>query len=71
MSWSVRPLLVLFERYSTEQQRRHDVLPGLTDGLSKWSTRQRDERFEHDIAYVDNRTLLRDVGTLFRIRRRC
>ncbi len=64
-----RPLLVRYlERYSTEQQRRHDVLPGLT-GWAQINGRNSttwEERFEHDIAYVDNRTLLRDVGTLFR-----
>ena len=64
-----RPLLVRYlERYSDEQKRRHEVLPGLT-GWAQINGRNSttwDDRFEHDISYVDNRTLLRDVATLFR-----
>ena len=64
-----RPLLVRYlERYSPEQLRRHDVLPGLT-GWAQINGRNAttwEERFHHDLAYVDNRTFLRDIGTLFR-----
>jgi sugar transferase EpsL len=64
-----RPLLVRYlERYSPEQSRRHDVLPGLT-GWAQINGRNAttwEERFKHDLAYVDNRTFWRDIGTLFR-----
>ena len=64
-----RPLLVRYlDRYSKEQQRRHEVLPGLT-GWAQINGRNAttwNERFEHDVTYVDNRTLLRDISTLFR-----
>jgi sugar transferase EpsL len=64
-----RPLLVRYlERYSPEQSRRHHVLPGLT-GWAQINGRNAtswEERFKHDLAYVDNRTFWRDVSTLFR-----
>jgi lipopolysaccharide/colanic/teichoic acid biosynthesis glycosyltransferase/glycosyltransferase involved in cell wall biosynthesis len=59
-----RPLLPEYlERYSPEQRRRHDVKPGLSgwaqvngrNGMS-WS-----EKFELDLWYVDNRSLLLDM----------
>jgi lipopolysaccharide/colanic/teichoic acid biosynthesis glycosyltransferase len=64
-----RPLLVRYlDRYSDEQGRRHDVLPGLT-GWAQINGRNAttwDERFRHDLWYVDNRTFLRDVGIVLR-----
>jgi sugar transferase EpsL len=64
-----RPLLMQYlERYSPEQARRHEVLPGLTgwaqingrNGIS-W-----DEKFRLDVWYVDHRSLWLDVKILAR-----
>lgn len=63
-----RPLLMEYlEFYSTEQARRHEVRPGLT-GWAQISGRNSldwNERFEHDIWYVDNQTILLDLKILF------
>lgn len=64
-----RPLLMEYlPRYSAQQQRRHDVRPGITGwaqvngrNASSW-----DERFAHDIWYVDNHSVVLDVRILFR-----
>ena len=62
-----RPLLVRYlERYSPEQARRLEVLPGVT-GWAQVNGRNAtswDERFAHDIWYVDNWSLGLDVRTL-------
>lgn len=63
-----RPLLVRYlTRYSDEQKHRHDVRPGLTGwaqvhgrNLLNW-----EERFEHDVWYVRNVSLLTDVKVIF------
>ena len=64
-----RPLLVEYlARYSSEQRRRHDTLPGLTgwvqingrNGLP-W-----DEKFRLDVWYVDQRSFWLDLRILFR-----
>lgn len=64
-----RPLLVRYlDRYSAEQQRRHDVLPGLT-GWAQVNGRNAttwDVRFEQDLWYVDNRTFWLDWAIMFR-----
>lgn len=63
-----RPLLVRYlERYSPRQRRRHEVRPGLT-GLAQVSGRNAiswEERFELDIKYIENITLIGDIKILF------
>jgi lipopolysaccharide/colanic/teichoic acid biosynthesis glycosyltransferase len=62
-----RPLLVEYlPRYSPEQRRRHDVLPGLTgwcqvNGRNALSWEQ---KFELDVWYVDHRSLWLDLRIL-------
>jgi len=59
-----RPLLVRYlPRYSAEQMRRHDVVPGITGwaqvrgrNATSW-----DERFAHDLWYVDHWSLGLDL----------
>ena len=62
-----RPLPTIYlERYSPEQARRHEVLPGITgwaqvngrNGLS-WK-----EQFELDLWYIENRSFLLDLKIL-------
>ena len=63
-----RPLpTVYLPRYSPEQARRHEVPPGITGwaqvngrNLLSW-----DEKFRHDVWYVDHRGLLLDLKILF------
>jgi sugar transferase EpsL len=63
-----RPLLVEYlPRYSSEQRRRHDVLPGLTgwcqvNGRNALSWEQ---KFALDVWYVDHETLWLDLKILF------
>jgi lipopolysaccharide/colanic/teichoic acid biosynthesis glycosyltransferase len=63
-----RPLLVRYlERYSPEQARRHDVLPGIT-GWAQVNGRNAltwDEKFRLDLWYVDNWSLWLDFKILF------
>jgi lipopolysaccharide/colanic/teichoic acid biosynthesis glycosyltransferase len=62
-----RPLLVQYlERYSTEQARRHDVLPGMT-GWAQVNGRNAitwEDKFKLDIWYVDHWSLLLDIQIL-------
>jgi sugar transferase EpsL len=54
--------------YSAEQQRRHEVRPGLT-GLAQIEGRNLlswEERFRLDVQYADNHTLLLDAQIVFR-----
>lgn len=63
-----RPLLVKYlPLYNDIQRRRHEVRPGLTGwaqvhgrNLLSW-----EERFNHDVWYVDNVSLLVDIKTIF------
>lgn len=59
-----RPLLVQYlDRYNDHDRRRHEVRPGLT-GLAQVSGRNSlpwKTRFEKDVEYVDNVTLLMDI----------
>ena len=59
-----RPLLNQYlTRYSEQQSRRHEVLPGLT-GLAQINGRNNldwNRKFELDIYYVDNVSFLLDV----------
>lgn len=63
-----RPLLMEYlPRYSPEQFRRHEVLPGIT-GLAQINGRNElewDKRFELDVFYVENRSLAMDLKILF------
>ncbi|MEG4282803.1 sugar transferase [Microcoleus sp. A006_D1] len=63
-----RPLLVRYlERYSPEQARRHDVMPGIT-GWAQINGRNAiswPEKFKLDVWYVDNWSLWLDLKILF------
>ena len=59
-----RPLLVEYlPRYSARQNRRHEVLPGLTGYAQAYGRNALtwEERFEKDVYYVDNISFLLDV----------
>ncbi|WP_192036954.1 sugar transferase [Halomonas sp. YLGW01] len=62
-----RPLMMEYlPRYSAEQQRRHDVLPGIT-GWAQVHGRNSlswQEKFELDVWYVDHRTAWLDLRIL-------
>ncbi len=62
-----RPLLVQYlERYTREQGRRHEVLPGIT-GWAQINGRNAiswDEKFRLDVWYVDHRSIWLDVKIL-------
>ncbi|WP_414657593.1 sugar transferase [Deinococcus sp. VB343] len=62
-----RPLLMEYLPLYTERQaRRHEVRPGIT-GWAQVNGRNAlswDEKFEHDVWYVENRTLLLDMKIL-------
>jgi undecaprenyl phosphate N,N'-diacetylbacillosamine 1-phosphate transferase len=62
-----RPLLVDYlGLYNNRQKRRHEVRPGLS-GLAQISGRNTlswEDRFELDIKYVDNVSLMRDLGII-------
>lgn len=72
-----RPLRTRYlDRYSREQARRHEVLPGLT-GLAQISGRNAlswDDRFDLDLRYVETRGVIVDLtillGTLPKVFRR-
>src|SRR5207245_1557320 len=62
-----RPLLAKYlDRYSSEQMRRHNVRPGIT-GWAQIHGRNAlnwDQRFEHDLWYVDHRSFWLDLSIL-------
>jgi lipopolysaccharide/colanic/teichoic acid biosynthesis glycosyltransferase len=64
-----RPLLVEYlSRYTAEQQRRHDVRPGIT-GWAQINGRNNqtwEDRFGMDLWYVDNWTIALDLRVLAR-----
>lgn len=64
-----RPLLMQYlGRYTPEQARRHEVRPGLT-GLAQVSGRNAiswEEKFAHDVEYVDTRSLSLDLRIIVR-----
>jgi lipopolysaccharide/colanic/teichoic acid biosynthesis glycosyltransferase len=63
-----RPLPVRYlPRYSPEQMRRHEVRPGVT-GLAQVRGRNSlrwDEKFAHDVSYVDSRSAVVDLRILW------
>lgn len=63
-----RPLLIAYlERYSPEQARRHDVLPGIT-GWAQVNGRNAiswEDKFRFDVWYVDNWSFALDIKILF------
>ena len=63
-----RPLLVAYlERYTPEQARRHEALPGIT-GWAQVNGRNAlswEAKFKLDVWYVDNRTFWLDLKILF------
>ncbi len=63
-----RPLLVQYlERYTPEQARRHEVLPGIT-GWAQVNGRNAlswEEKFALDVWYVDHRSFWLDIRILF------
>jgi lipopolysaccharide/colanic/teichoic acid biosynthesis glycosyltransferase len=63
-----RPLLISYlERYSAEQNRRHDVLPGIT-GWAQVNGRNAlswEEKFTFDVWYVDHWSLWLDIQIIF------
>ena len=63
-----RPLLVQYlERYSPEQARRHDVLPGIT-GWAQINGRNAitwEDKFRLDVWYVDHWSLRLDIKILW------
>ncbi|WP_147819413.1 sugar transferase [Salidesulfovibrio onnuriiensis] len=62
-----RPLLMEYlPRYSARQARRHEVRPGIT-GWAQVNGRNAiswQDKFEHDVWYVDNRSLRLDLRIL-------
>jgi len=63
-----RPLLMRYlDRYTPTQARRHDVVPGIT-GWAQVNGRNAlgwEEKFAHDVWYVDHRSLWLDLKILF------
>jgi lipopolysaccharide/colanic/teichoic acid biosynthesis glycosyltransferase len=62
-----RPLLMEYlERYTPDEMRRHDVLPGITGlpAVSGRNTLSWDDRFRLDLQYVDQWSLLLDAKIL-------
>jgi lipopolysaccharide/colanic/teichoic acid biosynthesis glycosyltransferase len=63
-----RPLIVAYlDRYSPEQARRHEVLPGIT-GLAQINGRNAiswEEKFQLDVWYIDNWSFWLDLKILF------
>lgn len=59
-----RPLLLEYlPLYSTEQNRRHDVRPGIT-GWAQVNGRNAiswEEKFKHDVWYVENQSIRLDI----------
>ncbi len=64
-----RPLLVDYlDRYSSEQARRHEVKPGIS-GWAQVNGRNAitwEEKFKHDIWYVDNWSLKLDIKIILK-----
>lgn len=64
-----RPLLIEYlDLYSTEQMRRHDVVPGISGWaqVNGRNTLTWDEKFSYDIYYVDHYGFLMDMKIFFK-----
>jgi len=63
-----RPLMVKYlDRYTPEQNRRHEVKPGIT-GWAQVNGRNNmtwEQKFKYDVWYVDHQSLWLDVRILF------
>ncbi|HUS85459.1 MAG TPA: sugar transferase [Anaerolineales bacterium] len=62
-----RPLLMQYlDRYSAEQARRHEVLPGISGWaqVNGRNTLTWEDKFRYDVWYVDNWTLRLDASIL-------
>ena len=62
-----RPLLMQYlSRYTREQARRHDVRPGITGWaqINGRNTLSWEDKFAHDVWYVDNRSFWLDLKIL-------
>tara|TARA_B100000029_G_C17533892_1_gene944177 strand:+ start:878 stop:1477 length:600 start_codon:yes stop_codon:yes gene_type:complete len=59
-----RPLLIKYkDRFTSYQDRRHEVLPGIT-GLAQIKGRNQiswEEKFNYDLEYIDQRTFVLDI----------
>ena len=64
-----RPLLIQYlDRYTPEQMRRHDVVPGIT-GWAQVNGRNAlswEDKFRFDVWYVDNWSFRLDIRILLR-----
>ena len=63
-----RPLLVEYlPLYSSKQARRHEVKPGITGWaqVNGRNTISWDEKFDLDVWYVDNQSILLDIKILY------
>jgi undecaprenyl phosphate N,N'-diacetylbacillosamine 1-phosphate transferase len=63
-----RPLLVEYlDLYSSEQHRRHDVMPGITGWaqVNGRNTISWEKKFEYDVWYADNLSFWLDIKILF------
>jgi sugar transferase EpsL len=69
MSWvGPRPLLMKYlERYSPDQARRHEVLPGITGWaqVNGRNTLTWEDKFRYDVWYVDHQSFLLDLKILW------
>lgn len=63
-----RPLLPEYlQHYNKEQNRRHDVMPGITGWaqINGRNTISWEQKFEYDVHYVDNQSFLLDLKILW------
>ena len=64
-----RPLLIKnSERFNSFQDRRHEVLPGIT-GLAQIKGRNQiswEEKFNYDVQYIDEQNIFLDIKILFK-----
>lgn len=63
-----RPLMPEYlEHYNTEQNRRHDVIQGITGWaqINGRNTISWEQKFKHDVYYVDNQSFLFDLKILW------
>jgi undecaprenyl phosphate N,N'-diacetylbacillosamine 1-phosphate transferase len=64
-----RPLLPQYLKlYNKEQNKRHNVLPGITGWaqVNGRNTISWEKKFEHDVYYVKNQSLLLDLSIIFK-----